>query len=564
MLSRDNRAPTVLTGLMQDNYQLTLQHVLQRARSVYRDSAVCTMTANGVADTRFGELAERVDRLSAALSALGVRQGDRVGTLAWNTQQHLELYLSVPCTGAVLHTLNLRLPPQQLSYTIGHAEDRVVFVEDTLVPLLEPILEQLTCVRQWVVIGDGDTRSLDPVARYEELLAHATGGYQYPELDERQASALCYTSGTTGNPKGVLYSHRSTLLHALGALGADSIGLSCADRVLPVVPMFHVNAWGIPYAALLTGADLVLPGRSAGPEPIAHLIESQGVTVSAAVPTVWWDLLRYADDGKPDLSGLRMLLCGGAAVPLALMQAFQQRHGVKVIQAWGLTETSPVGSVAIPPGGATEAEHWRYRDRAGRIVPLVEARLTDDSGRELPWDGEAVGEIEVSGPWIASAYYRQEDPDGQFHGQWFRTGDIGSIDQHGFIRITDRSKDVIKSGGEWISSLALESALTEHPSIAEAAVIARPDERWTERPLACVVLADGASASPEELRAHLAARMPKWWLPEEFAYIAEVPKTSTGKFDKKLLRERLQAGRLADGGGVRSATLPSDHEEAGS
>jgi fatty-acyl-CoA synthase len=553
---RDRPAAQVLTGLMQDDYQLTLQHVLQRARSVYRDSEVRTLTGTGVVRARFGELAQRVDRLSAALSALGVRQGDRVGTLAWNTQQHLELYLSVPCTGAVLHTLNLRLSPQQLAYIIGHAADRVVFVEDSLVPLLEPVLDQLSCVQQWVVIGGGDTGALNPVIRYEELLAGAPGGYRYPALDERQAATLCYTSGTTGNPKGVLYSHRSSLLHALGSLGADSLGLSCADRAMPVVPMFHVNAWGIPYAALLTGAGLVLPGRFVTPQAIAQLIESQGVTFSAAVPTVWWDLLRFADGHRPDLSGLRMLLCGGAAVPLALMQAFEQRHGVNVVQAWGLTETSPVGSVAIPPAGVAGEEHWRYRDRAGRIVPLVEARVTDDSGRELPWDGEAVGEIELSGPWIASGYYRQHDRDGKFRGRWFRTGDIGSIDGHGFVRITDRSKDVIKSGGEWISSLALESALTEHHAVAEAAVIARPDERWTERPLACVVLAVGASASPEELRTHLAVRMPKWWLPDEFAYIAEVPKTSTGKFDKKLLREQLRTGHLAGGEAAPSVTPP--------
>jgi fatty-acyl-CoA synthase len=553
---RDQAATQVLTGLMQDDYPLTLQHVLRRARSVYRASDVRTLTQAGVVRARFGELAQRVDQLSAALSGLGVRPGDRVGTLAWNTQPHLELYLSVPCTGAVLHTLNLRLSPQQLAYVIGHADDQVVFVEDDLVPLLEPVLGQLSCVRQWVVIGDGDTGALDPVIRYEELLAGAPRGYQYPELDERQAATLCYTSGTTGNPKGVLYSHRSSLLHALGSLGADSLGLSCADRAMPVVPMFHVNAWGIPYAALLTGADLVLPGRFVMPQAIAQLIETQGVTLSAAVPTVWWDLLQYADGHRPDLSGLRMLLCGGAAVPLALMQAFEQRHGVNVVQAWGLTETSPVGSVAIPPAGAAGEEHWRCRGRAGRIVPLVEARVTGDSGRELPWDDEAVGEIELSGPWIASGYYRQNDLDGKFRGRWFRTGDIGSIDEHGFVRITDRSKDVIKSGGEWISSLALESALTEHPAVAEAAVIARPDERWTERPLACVVLAGGASASPEELRAHLAVRVPRWWLPDEFAYIAQVPKTSTGKFDKKLLRERLRTGYLTGGEAAPSATPP--------
>ena len=549
---------------MQDDYQLTLQHVLQRARRVYGDSDVRTMTGTGLERTSFGELAQRADRLSAALAGLGVRPGDRVGTLAWNTRQHLELYLSVPCTGAVLHTLNLRLPPQQLAYIIGHAADRVVFVEDSLVRLLEPILDQLGCVRQWVVIGDGGTGALDPVVRYEELLAGAGAGYRYPELDERQAATLCYTSGTTGDPKGVLYSHRSSLLHALGSLGADSLGLSCADRAMPVVPMFHVNAWGIPYAALLTGASLVLPGRFVTPEMIAHLLESQAVTLSAAVPTVWWDLLRYADDHRPDLTRLRMLLCGGAAVPLALMRAFDQRHGVKVVQAWGLTETSPVCSVAIPPAGAAGEEHWRYRDRAGRIVPLVEARLTGESGRELPPDGEAAGEIELSGPWIAAGYYRQGDPGDKFRGRWFRTGDVGSIDRHGFVRITDRSKDVIKSGGEWISSLALESALAEHPAVAEAAVIARPDERWTERPLACVVLAGGASASPAELREHLAVRVPRWWLPDEFAYIAEIPKTSTGKFDKKLLRERLRTGRLAGGDGdVARPAAPGGSGEDG-
>jgi fatty-acyl-CoA synthase len=542
---------------MQDDYQLTLQHLLRRARFVYSDSQVVTLTGAGLVRAEYGELVERVDRLSAALAALGVGRGDRVATLAWNTQQHLELYLSVPCTGAVLHTLNPRLPPEQLGYIAGHAEDRVVFVEDNLVGLLEPVLGRLTSVRQWVVIGEGDTGRLHPVVRYDELLTSAGRGYQYPALDERQAAALCYTSGTTGNPKGVLYSHRSSLLHALGALGADSLGLSCSDRAMPVVPMFHANAWGIPYAAVLTGADLIMPGRFISAEPLARLIESQRVTLAGAVPTVWWDLLRYADINEPDLSSLRMLVCGGAAVPLALMQAFERRHGVQVTQAWGLTETSPVASIAIPPAGAAGEQQWRYRDRAGRILPLVEARLIDDAGGELPWDGQAAGEIELSGPWIAAAYYEDDEPDGKFHGHWFRTGDIGSIDEHGFVRITDRSKDVIKSGGEWISSLELESALAAHPAVAEAAVIARPDERWTERPLACVVLADGASASDEDLRAHLAARVPRWWLPDAFAFITEVPKTSTGKFDKKRLRERLRAGELASEVQARVAARPA-------
>jgi fatty-acyl-CoA synthase len=308
--------------------------------------------------------------------------------------------------------------------------------------------------------------------------------------------------------------------------------------------MFHANAWGIPYAAVLTGADLVLPGRFIAPETIAQLIESERVTLSGAVPTVWWDLLRHADAHDSDLSSLRMLVCGGAAVPLALMRAFQERHGVRVVQSWGLTEASPLASLALPPTSASEDEHWGYRDRAGRVVPLIDVRLIDDAGGEVPWDGTSVGEIQLSGPWIASGYFREEDGDGKFQGRWFRTGDIGSIDEHGFIRVTDRSKDVIKSGGEWISSLALESALAAHPAVAEAAVVAEPDERWTERPLACVVLTEGASATADELRAHLAAQVPKWWLPDAFAFIDEVPKTSTGKFDKKRLREWLHDGKL--------------------
>jgi fatty-acyl-CoA synthase len=536
----------MLHGLMQDNYQLTLAHLLQRARFVYSDSEVATLTADGVRRAQIGEVIDRVDRLSAALAALGVQPGDRVGTLAWNTQEHLELYLAVPCSGAVLHTLNLRLSPEQLAFVITHAEDRVVFVEDNLVGLLEPILDQLPTVRQWVVIGDGDTGRLDPVVRYEDLLASGERSYRYPPIDERQAAALCYTSGTTGNPKGVLYSHRSTLLHAFGALAADSMALSNSDRAMPVVPMFHANAWGIPYASMLTGADLVMPGRFIAAEPLARLIETEGVTLSGAVPTVWWDLLRYCDAHHPDLSSLRMLVCGGAAVPLALMRAFDERHAVRVIQAWGLTETSPLASLAIPPTrvGADD-EHWRMRDRAGRIAPLVEARLLDDAGGELPWDGMSVGEIELSGPWIASTYYGDDTAsEGKFHGRWFRTGDIGSIDEHGFVRITDRTKDVIKSGGEWVSSLQVEAALSEHPAVAEVAVISVPDERWTERPLACVVVLDGASVTADELREHLIGRVPKWWIPDEIAFVEEVPKTSTGKFDKKLLREWQRVGAL--------------------
>jgi fatty-acyl-CoA synthase len=412
------------------------------------------------------------------------------------------------------------------------------------VPLLEKVAGTFETVERYVVMGDGDAGSLPNAIRYEELLAEQPDSFDYPDIDDRSAAGLCYTSGTTGNPKGVLYSHRSQILHSFGTCLADAMGLQEADRVLPIVPMFHANSWGIPYAAGLTGCDLIMPAQFLQAEPLAKLIEDERVTVSAAVPTIWMDLLRYADQHRPDLSSLRTVICGGAAVPLSLMKQFEERHGVHIVQAWGMTEMSPLGTVARPPGDAGEDDHWTYRDRAGRLIPLVEARLVGDDGSEAPWDGESTGELQVRGPWIASAYYEDPSGDDKFDDGWLRTGDIASIDSRGFVRISDRSKDVIKSGGEWISSVELEGELMAHPDVEEAAVIARPDERWTERPLACVVLAEGASATPEELTEHLRPRVAKWWLPEQFAFIDEVPKTSVGKFDKKQLRQRLADGEL--------------------
>jgi fatty-acyl-CoA synthase len=365
-------------------------------------------------------------------------------------------------------------------------------------------------------------------------------------IDERAAAAMCYTSGTTGNPKGVLYSHRSAVLHSLGTGLTDSLGVSGSDRVLPVVPMFHANAWGLPYACALFGASLVMPSQFLQAEPIVGLIESEKVTFAGAVPTIWLDVLRYADEHGSDLSSLRSVVCGGSAVPRSLMEAFEDRHGVEIVQAWGMTETSPLGSVAHPPKGAEGEERWGYKVSQGKIAPFVEARIISAEGDELPWDGETTGELEVRGPWVAAAYYN--DADGsrdRFDDGWLRTGDIASIDEHGYIRISDRSKDVIKSGGEWISSVELEVELIAHPAVREAAVIAMPDERWSERPLACVVLEDSATdTTPDELRTFLADRVAKWWLPENFAFIEEVPKTSVGKFDKKVLRARFAEGEL--------------------
>ena len=534
----------MLKSTMQDDFPLTIQHLLGRMRRVYPDSEIATLTDSGTTRASYADVVERVDRLCAALKALGVQEGDRVATFSWNTQQHLELYLGVPCMGAVLHTLNIRLFPEQLTYIANHAEDKIVFVDESLVPVLEKLAPSFESVERYVVIGGGDAGSLPDPLRYEELLAEQEPTFDYPEIDERQAAGLCYTSGTTGNPKGVMYSHRSNVLHSLLTCTSEALGIGSKDRVLPVVPMFHANAWGLPYAATLSGADMVMPSRFLQGEPLAKLIEDEKVTLAAAVPTIWMDLLRYADENQPDLSTIRMVPCGGAAVPLELMRGFEERHGMKIVQAWGMTEMSPLGSVAWPPDSAEGDEQWGYRDTAGRVVPLVEARIVSDDGEELPWDGESTGELEVRGPWIAASYYNDPSGDDKFHDGWLRTGDIAAIDGQGFIKISDRSKDVIKSGGEWISSVELEGHLMGHPAVREAAVIAKPDERWTERPLACVVLDEGASAEPEDLREHLAGAVAKWQVPDDFAFIDEVPKTSVGKFDKKVLRKRLEEGEL--------------------
>src|SRR5947209_20047227 len=534
----------MLEGLMQHDFALTTQHILERMRRIYGASEVITLTDGGVERANYAAVTDRVDRLCSALSALGVSDGDRVATLGWNSQRHLECYLAIPSMGAVLHTLNLRLFPEQLTYIVNHAEDTVIFVDDSVVSMLEPLVPQLDTVRHYVVMGDGDCGSLPNAHRYEDLLAEQQPGFDYPELDDRQAAGLCYTSGTTGNPKGVLYSHRSNLLHAFATCLADAVGLTASDRVLPIVPMFHANAWGLPYAAGLIGSDLVMPGRFLQAEPLAELIEGERVTVAGAVPTIWMDLLRHADSGAPDLSSLRTVMCGGAAVPLSLMRAFEERHDVRIIQAWGMTEMSPLGTVARPPAGVDDDEHWQLRDTAGRIIPFVEARLIGDDDTEVPWDGRSTGELEVRGPWIARDYYNDPSGADKFDSGWLRTGDIASIDERGFDEISDRAKDVIKSGGEWISSVELEGELMAHPAVVEAAVISRPDERWSERPLACVVRDEQSSVTAEELRDHLRSRVAKWWIPEDFAFIEAVPKTSVGKFDKKVLRQQLADGEL--------------------
>ena len=530
-----------MLSTMQDR-PLTINNIFEHGRRVHSDSEIVTFMGDGSRRASYAAVGDRAELLAAALKRFGIKQGDRVGTFAWNNQEHLEAYFAIPCMGAVLHTLNLRLFPEQLVYIINHAEDRVIIVDDSLVPLLARVAKDLKTVERYIVVGDGDASPLGDVLRYEELLAAEKPGFEWPEFDERTAAAMCYTSGTTGNPKGVVYSHRSTYLHSLAQCAGSVFALTEHDRILPIVPMFHANAWGLPYGGWMAGADFIMPNRFLQAEPLCRLMAAEKPTFTGAVPTIWNDVLRYTESNPVDLSSLRMVICGGSAVPRSLMERFEERFGVKIIQAWGMTETSPLAAVAYPPKGCPEGELMNWRSKTGRIKPGVEIRLTDGD-TVLPWDGEAVGEIEVRGPWITGAYYGDDTPE-KFHDGWLRTGDVGTLDEKGFIHITDRAKDVIKSGGEWISTVELETTLMAHPDVIEAAVIGVPDDRWDERPLACVVLKEGATANIDKLRAFLADRVAKWWVPERWAFIEEVPKTSVGKFDKKVLRARREHDEL--------------------
>jgi fatty-acyl-CoA synthase len=529
-----------MQSTMQDG-DLTITDILRRGAQVYPESQVVSFEGEDSRRGTFAQVAERAARLAGALKRLGIQSGDRVGTLSWNHQEHLEAYFAVPCMGAVLHTLNLRLDPEQLAYVINHAEDRVILVDASLVPLLAKIRSKLTTVERIIMIGEGDASALGEVLSYEDLLAAERPGYPWPDLGEKTAAAMCYTTGTTGAPKGVVYSHRSIYLHSLAEWGAFS--LKEADRVLVIVPMFHVNAWGIPYTAFMLGAELLMPGRFLQPEPLCRFIQAERPTFAAGVPTIWQGVLQHVEAHPADLTSMRTVICGGSAVPRSLMERFEKNHGLRIIQAWGMTETSPIGAVAIPPRGVSADEEMDWRSKTGRVVAGVRLRIVDDSGKEQPWDGESVGEIEVRGPWITGAYFKDPAPD-KFDDGWLRTGDVGCVDPRGFIQITDRSKDVIKSGGEWISSVALETLLVGHPDVLDAAVIAVPDERWDERPLASVVLRPGSSTSPEELRDFVAGKVAKFWVPERWAIVDEIPKTSVGKYDKKVLRAMYADGKL--------------------
>ncbi len=530
---------------MQD-FPLTITAIMRHGCGVHGLREVITATGDGYRRITYRELGQQAAQLANALRRLGVTGDQRVATFMWNNAEHLATYLAVPSMGAVLHTLNIRLFPHQIAYVANEAEDQVVLVDVSLAKLLGPVLPELETVHTVVAVGEGDIAPLQDagktVLRYHELIDGESTEFDWPTIEENSAAAMCYTSGTTGNPKGVVYSHRSSFLHSMAACTVNGIGVGSSDRVLPIVPMFHANAWGLPYAALMAGADLVLPDRHLDARSLIHMVETLRPTRAGAVPTIWNDVMHYLQkEPGHDMSSLRMVACGGSAVPESLMRTFEDKHGVQIRQLWGMTETSPLATMAWPPPGTPDDLHWTFRVTQGQPVCGVETRIVDDDGNVLPNDGKAVGEVEVRGPWITGSYYRGHD-ESKFDSGWLRTGDVGRIDEQGFVTLTDRAKDVIKSGGEWISSVELENCLIGHPDVVEAAVVGVPDERWQERPLAVVVAREGSDISAGDLRKFLGDKVVRWWLPERWAFADEVPRTSVGKYDKKSIRTRYTNG----------------------
>jgi fatty-acyl-CoA synthase len=539
-----------MLGLMQD-LPLTTNWIASRAEQYFPRKDVVTRTKTGIERVTVADVLADARRVAGYLDAAGVSADGRVGTFAWNSARHLALYYAIPGTGRVMHTCNIRYFAEQLIYTINHAEDEAVFVDRSLLPLFSQYLPQLETVRHVIVMDDGADAALPDDSRlvsWDDAVAPtAPVDFAGRVDDERQAAAICYTTGTTGNPKGVLYTHRSLWLHSNAATTTGVFGLSERDRVLPVVPMFHANAWGLPYAAGLAGASMIMPGPDLSPQAIAELLEAERVTVTAGVPTIWMGMLPHLD-GR-DLSALRTIICGGSAVPRSLSEAYREKIGLPIMQAWGMTETSPIGSVCVARCETDELpddDKADLRATAGIAPAGIELRIVDTASREpLPWDGESSGEIEARGPWVVRQYYRTDEPGEQFSPDgWLRTGDVATINELGYIRLVDRTKDLVKSGGEWISSVQLENAIMSHPHVAEAAVIAVPHPKWAERPLACVVVQPGEELSREDVLGYLAERLTKWQVPDDVVFLDEIPKTSVGKFSKKTLRDKFATYQL--------------------
>jgi fatty-acyl-CoA synthase len=522
-------------------YQLTVRSLLERARQFFPSKEIVSRTMSGITRYNYGEFYERTSQLAHALQALGAGRGDRVATFGWNHHRHLEAYFAVPCMGAVLHTINIRLPAEHILYMLNHAEDKILLVDEDLLPVILPLRSKMATIEHIIVMGDRPA-GVEGVLNYEELLVGQPVTYPWPEnIDEWEPAGLCYTSATTGNPKGVLYAHRAIYLHSMAVCMTDTVGISEKDTVLPVVPMFHVNAWGLPFASVWMGAKQVLPGPRPTPADLAQLMQDEKVTLTAGVPTVWLGLLNVLENGQYDLSSLRRIACGGSALPRALAEAYKKKLGLPILHAYGMTEAAPVTHIcnlkSYHEALSAEAQQDIY-DKQGLLVPGLEMKVLDLQGHEVPWDGKTFGEVCMRGPWIADEYYKDDRTKDTFYGGWYHTGDIGVVDAEGYLKLVDRAKDVIKSGGEWISSVDLENAIMAFPGVAEAAVIACPHEVWDERPLACVVPKPGHSLQTEAILAFLRDRFPHYWVPDDAVFVAEIPKTGTGKFDKKVLRAR--------------------------